>query len=137
MSVYIDSSALLTIIDADDPNHPRARSTWADIVRSQAPLVTSNYVLLETTAVLQKRFGLSAVRLLSSEIVPVLNVVWVEAELHSAALSAVLAGGRHGPSLVDWVGFEIVTRRGIGEVFAYDAHFADRDFTLVGQVETQ
>ena len=131
MSTYVDTSAILAVLDADDPNHQPAKEAWSELVESGEPLVTSNYVVVETASVLHKRFGLSSVRLLQSDIVPVLDIEWIDEQLHDAAMGALLAGSRHGPTLVDCVGFEVIRKQAIQRVFAYDRHFQNRGFDLV------
>ncbi len=50
MTAYVDPSALLAVLDADDRNHPAARGAWKGLVEGDEWLITSNYVLVETFA---------------------------------------------------------------------------------------
>lgn len=134
MSVYIDTSAFLTILDADDPNHTAARGAWIELVERGELVITSNYAVVETVAVLHSRVGMDAVRWLQDEVLPVVNVEWVDRQIHASAMSAVISGSRRGPSLVDCVSFEIIRSRSLANVFAYDKHFENRGFNLIGQV---
>lgn len=129
----MDTSALITILDSADPNHEVARTAWAELVASREPMVTSSYVVVETVSLLQSRYGLQAVRWFQDEMLPVFEVEWVNKAMHDKAVSTVLAGSRRGPSLVDCVGFELVRSRPVSGVFAYDKHFENRGFDLVGQ----
>jgi uncharacterized protein len=133
LSVYIDTSAFLTILDADDANHEIARSMWISLVESREVVVTSNYVVVESAALLQSRVGVDAVRWLQEDMLGVVVVEWVDESLHVSAMNAVLSGSRRGPSLVDCVGFEMVRQRPTLRVFAYDRHFENRGFELIGQ----
>lgn len=45
----------------DDRFHPPAREAWEEQVSGGAILITSNYVVLESTALLQHRIGMKAV----------------------------------------------------------------------------
>jgi hypothetical protein len=45
-------------------------------------LLSSNYVLVETFALVQRRLGMAAVRTLEREFVPLLSLHWLDAELH-------------------------------------------------------
>jgi len=94
-------------------------------------LVSTNYVLLETSALLQSRFGLDAVRDLFENMLPLLNVAWVNAEVHAAAASALLTANRRLLSLVDCVSFVSMRRRSITRVFAFDKHFSEQGFEAV------
>ena len=51
-------------------------------------------VLLERLALLQVRFGLAAVRDLVENVVPLLRVVWIDEEIHAAAVTALLTANR-------------------------------------------
>lgn len=134
MSVLIDTSAFLAIADETDSTHAKATRTWLELIAAQDELVVSSYAVSETISLLQRRVGKNSVLQFAGKVFPILEVVWVDAALHDAAMSAFLAQvGRRSPSLVDCVGFEIARRRQIDTAFAYDTHFEDRGFTLIGQ----
>lgn len=129
--IFVDTSALLSVLNAADRQHRTARDIWLRILSSDDELVTSNYVLVETTAILQHRLGLDAVRVLQQDIVPALRVEWVDQTTHGAAFSAVLASGRRKLSLVDCTSFEILRFLGIDQVFAFDPHFEEQGFSVL------
>lgn len=129
MTAFIDTSALMAALNADDPNHASANDVMRRYVN--APFVTHNYVILETTALLQRRFGLAAVRLFMERLVPVLEVAWIDAERHERAVGMLLARRRRSVSLVDWASFDLMRERGIQDAFAYDEDFGREGFTLL------
>ncbi len=131
MNVFVDTSALYAVLDRDDAQHARAAQTWRRIIPEGVPLVTSNYVMLETTALLQARIGPEAVRILQQDVLGVMSVEWVTAETHGAALQRLLHSGRRKVSLVDCTSFVIMERLGIEHAFAFDRHFRDFGFALV------
>jgi len=63
-------------LDRDDANHERARQTWTQLLRESANLLTSNYVLIETCALLQNRLGIDALRTFQEDIVPLRQIDW-------------------------------------------------------------
>lgn len=126
--VFIDSSALLAVLDGADSNHGKARPLWKHLVESGKRLVSHNYVLLETSAVTSRRLGLGAARLFEADIAPLLKIVWVDQELHHAAVGASWAAGRRSLSLVDCVSFEVMRRAGIRAAFAFDRHYREFGF---------
>lgn len=87
-------------------------------------------MLVETTALVQSRLGLGAVRALRDELAPVLRVLWVDEDLHGRAMAALLAADRRDVSLVDRVSFELMHRLGLTRAFSFDAHFRDAGFEL-------
>lgn len=130
MSVFVDTSALIAYLDADDPRNPAAVGAFRDLVEREA-LVTHNYVVAESAAVVHRRMGPVATRLLLEDVVPVLEVVWVDADLHGAAVGAFLAALRRRTSLVDWVSFEAMRRLGIRRAFAFDRDFEAQGFGTI------
>ena len=128
MISFIATSAFLAVLNARDLNYQRARSVWEDLIARGDSLICSNYVLVETLAVIQNRLGMEAVKILNEDVLPVLSVRWVDEPLHSAALSALLIANRRQLSLVDCVSFEMMRRLGIRTVFTFDSHFHEQGF---------
>lgn len=130
MSVFLDTSALLAVLDADEASHLRADAIWRRLIGERSPLVTTNYVLVETVALAQSRLGLEATRALQQDVVPILRVLWVTEELHQTAMTALVTAGRRRLSLVDCVSFEVMRREGLHQAFAFDRHFSEQGFEL-------
>ena len=128
MTVFLDTSAAYALLDRDDANHLKAKRIWLELLQGEATLITTNYVLVETFALLGHRLGTSAVRAFQENILPVVAVEWIQETTHRAAVSALPAAGRRTLSLVDCTSFE--TRRSLGTktAFAFDRHFAGQRF---------
>ncbi|MBC7106718.1 MAG: VapC toxin family PIN domain ribonuclease, partial [Firmicutes bacterium] len=71
---YVDTSALLAVLDADDPNHELARKTWKELLESGRVPACNSYVLVETYTLIQDRLGMAAVRTFHEDIFPILHV---------------------------------------------------------------
>ena len=128
MTTFIDTSALLALLDRNDEHHVDATAAWAVLASQEADLVTTNYVVLETLAVTQHRLGLDAVRGWVHEVLPLLDVVFVDGPVHEAALASMLAAGRRHLSLVDCVSFEIIRRMRLCPR-SHDKHFDEQGFS--------
>ncbi|HHY95520.1 MAG TPA: PIN domain-containing protein, partial [Firmicutes bacterium] len=49
--VFVDTSALYAVLDADDEWHEKAKAAWEKLLSNdEVVLITSNYVLVETSA---------------------------------------------------------------------------------------
>ena len=131
MSIFVDTSALYAILDADDQNHERAKRLWVDLVTKKEHLVCHNYVLVETFALVQHRLGLEAVRTLQEDVLPILHVEWIDEASHHAGITAVLIAARRRLSLVDCVSFEVMRQLGMKTAFAFDPHFAEQGFERI------
>ncbi len=127
--VFLDTSALYAVFDADDAAHAAAAAAWAGLLSSDTGLHTSNYVLLELKALLQSRLGLDAVDALTTYVTPFVNVAWIDERTHAQAAAALLGARRRDVSLVDHASFIIMRNLGIRTAFAVDRHFAEQGFT--------
>src|SRR3972149_9815252 len=123
MNVFVDTSAFFAVMDADDRNHKQAKAVWRDILNAETIMICTNYVLVETFALLQSRLGLKAVRSFQTDAVPVLQVEWVSETLHRVVVSALLVANRRRISLVDCVSFETMRALGIRKAFAFNPDF--------------
>jgi predicted nucleic acid-binding protein len=125
--VYVDTSALLALLLANDARHREAVRTFRALQERRAPLVTTSYVLVEAYALLDRRVGREATRRFRGEFEPLLDVVWVGREQHDAGLDLQLESAR-SVSLVDALSFTVARSLGITEVFAYDRNFKEAGF---------
>jgi predicted nucleic acid-binding protein len=126
--VFVDTSAFLALIAEDDERHAVATRRFQYLVSNKIALVTSNYVVLEACAVLQRRRGMDAVHVFRNELLSTITLVWVNERLHDRGLAALLADGRRKLSLVDCVSFELMRDCGWHRAFAFDAHFDEQGF---------
>lgn len=129
-SVFVDTSALMSVMAVEDSFHSVADSVWKALLQDGVPLVTTNYVLVETHALLQRRYGLPCVAALETYAVPAMQVHLIVADLHQAAVTALLAANRRELSLVDCVSFAVMRELGISTAFTLDAHFAEQGFEV-------
>ncbi len=130
MSWFVDTSAILPYLDRSDGDHAEVVSAWNRAFAAADQLFTSNYVLVETHALVQRRLGMQAVRDLVSTLLPLLHIRWVDEDLHAAAEAALLTSGRRGLSLVDCSSFEMMRRLGLRKALALDQDFANQGFDV-------
>jgi predicted nucleic acid-binding protein len=128
MSVFIDTSGFIAVLDKDNARHTEAAKTWMDILTSEEDLVTTNYVLVETCALVQNRLGMTAIKIFQEDVVPVLRIEWIDKDVHHAAMGIMLAAGRKKLSLVDCVSFETMRLLGVTIAFTLDKHFKEQGF---------
>jgi len=131
VTYFVDTSAFYAVLDHDDANHPSARPEWESLLKGGAVLLTTNYVLLETLALLQHRLGIDAVRTFHEVIYPLLRVEWVDVSLHDASVDGTLSASRRDLSLVDCTSFSVMRRLGVRHAFAFDRHFVEQGFSCV------
>ena len=131
MRIFIDTSAFYALLDRDDENHQKAKKAGAGMVHGENVLVTSNYVLVETFALLQHRLGIEALRGFQDDIILLINVEFVTSEMHRSGVSALLSASRRNLSLVDFTSFEVMRTLEIKTAFTFDLHFDDQGFMVI------
>lgn len=131
MTVLVDTSALYAALDADDQHHPSVRAAFGELATAGDDLVTHNYILLETVALAQRRLGLGAVAMLLDDLLPVMEVLWIDRATHEEACARLLAAGERRVSLVDWISFTTMRRGRIEVALAFDDHFREHGFRTI------
>ena len=108
-----------------------AKKQWIRFLNSDIDLITNNYVLVETFALVQNRLGIEAVRTFQEDILPLLKTVWINELDHKMGIQKLLATGRRKLSLVDCVSFETMRQFEIKTAFVFDSDFAEQGFETV------
>ena len=131
MVIYLDTSAILAILYDNDAAHQKASEKWLEIARQGDEVICNNYVFIEAFSLLQRRYGLEKARALQEQIEPLINISWVDEDLHETAVNLTLTANRRNLSVVDCSSFETMRRLGIETVFTFDEHFKERGFQVV------
>lgn len=129
MSVFVDTSAIYAGIAVNDEFHEHAVDTWERLLDRGEDLVTHALIEVESAVLVQRRIGFEAVAALADLLLPRIKVIEVGRDERRAALAA---RGSREISLVDRVSFDLMHRLGLREAFAFDRHFADAGFDLIG-----
>jgi predicted nucleic acid-binding protein len=127
VSVFADTSFFIALLDDGDDMHGDAVVQWRRAA-GYLPVLTSNYVVVESCVVLQRHMGVAAVRRFVRQILDPVEVQWVTSADHERALEALLVADRRNLSLVDCVSFEVMRRLDIRECLAFDQHFVEQGF---------
>ncbi len=126
--VFIDTSALHAILDAEDPNHERAAATFPTLVRDQVAF-THNYIHVEAEQLVRRRLGAAAASRLLEELLPAIKTIWVDEPTHAEAVNRLVGRGR-ASSLVDEVSFLVMRSLDVDTALAFDADFEREGFRL-------
>jgi len=127
--VFVDTSALLTLIDADDPRQLAVLAAFAECRADE--LVTHGYVVAESLAVARRRLGVDAAVLLLDDVLPPIALLPVSPEMHAEAQRACRATLPSGTSFVDRVSLVVMEREGITAAIALDRDLARPGLTVL------
>jgi hypothetical protein len=131
VSVFVDTSALYALLVATEEGHADIAAAFRGLLESGRVLRSTNYVLVETIALLQHRFGLPPVRDLEARIVPLLGIRWVDEGLHRRAAERHRKRDQRRLSLVDCVSFVVMDDEGIRDALALAPDFGRHGYTLI------
>lgn len=126
---FLDTSALYALLDADDSHHDAARGAFEELAGADSILVTHNYVVVESAALVKARLGHEHLRHLS-DLIDLAEVSFVDAALHETARQVFAASARR-VSFVDSVSFTFMRRCRVDAAFTFDRHFTDQGFDIV------
>lgn len=129
MTLFVDTSAILGLVDRDDPAHAQVVEAFA-LGRSE-PLATHAYVVVETLAVARRRLGPAVAADIVDRILPGLEVAAVDGDLHAAAVAVFREAVGSSVSLVDRTSFAFMRREGLSRALALDPDFRTAGFVTL------
>lgn len=130
-AVFVDTSAFYALMDASDNSHKEAAGLWRSFLEEDVYTATSNYVIIETTALLQSRLGLDAAVLWDRDVLSLVETLWVDESIHGLAHDLWVGIGRSNLSFVDCVSLTLMRRHEMEKVYAFDKHFAEQGFKVL------
>ena len=129
--VFIDTSAFYALMDRSDSYHQPASKLWSHLLDKGYDLKTSNYVTVETLALLQNRLGFEAADLWSRDVLGIVETNWIDDVLHNLAFEIWFSLGRRKLSLVDCSSFVLMRHDKVEKVFGFDKHFTEHGFEVL------
>ena len=130
MNIFADTSGFFALIARNDYMHVRAGKNFEYFAHHNVQLITTSFVLVETTALLQRRIGLAAVQDFNTKIFPLLNIIWVDKDWYGRAIQRLTFQNQRKLSLVDCLSFEIMEANDIAYAFTFDKHFEENGFKM-------
>jgi uncharacterized protein len=129
-TVFADTSGFYAALDGTDPFHPESARCFRQAKAEGWRLLTTNYVVHETWALVQNRLGWDAVDAFVDGVLPLCEVSWVDGPLHLAGVTRCRRARLRKLSLTDCVSFELMKQLGLGEAIACDKHLAREGIRL-------
>lgn len=133
VTIFLDTSGLFALLDSDDRFYNPACEIWERWNTKGVTLVTSNYVVLEASTLVQRRLGIASLQVLHTHVLVPTQIQWISEPVHQRAVTNLLTANRRQLSLVDCSSFVLMRDLGLHHVFTFDKHFVEQGFTCVPQ----
>ena len=122
LTIFIDSSALVALVDRDDASHAFVVEAYRQLVEEGYRMFTTNYVVAETFDLLMAGVGPAIARQwLRYSKLPVYHAD--EGDLRKARQEALRATSGPGLSLTDAVSLTVMNRLNVADALAADPTF--------------
>ena len=119
---FVDSSAIVAMVDANDNTHGAAVSAYAELLQQGYKLFTTNHVIAETADLLDAGVGPDiARRWLRDHRLPIYHAD--EQDERRAKALVISSRSPRGLSYVDAVSLVVMEKFGVADAFAVDPHF--------------
>lgn len=130
--IFIDTSAFYSLLDRSDALHDEATRYLERCAHKGHRLVTSNFVLAESHALVLTRLGSSqARRFLQSVLQGRVTVERVSEIDEEGARGIVFRHLDKTYTYTDSTSFALMERLGVSQAFAFDRHFRQYGFSMV------
>lgn len=121
--IFVDTSAFYALADRDDRSHQAAAEIFGRLRIDARQLATTNYVVIETAALLQRRLGQEAATRFLRDVVTLTDCIAIDSALHDAAIELFVSSNSRRLSLVDCSSIAYMRSTGIKSAFAFDPDF--------------
>jgi len=129
--IFTDTSAFYALMDRSDKHHKESAARWTSLLERNQSLLTTNYIVLETNALLQNRLGFDAASIWHRDILDIFEVQWINYTLHELAFELWFNMGQRGLSLVDCASFVTMRQHHCDQAFCFDRHFVQQGFDVL------
>ena len=127
--IFVDTSAVYALVDADDPRHAVAVSLFQTANHNDEALLVHSYVVSEAADLMRRRLGTEAA-LAFLHGLDHFTLHWIDATDHAEAAALLAARNRRGLSLVDCASFVVMRNYGLTHGLFFDEDFEREGFAL-------
>jgi predicted nucleic acid-binding protein len=131
--LFLDTSFIIALEDADDQNHQKAIGYWKTFKKHPHRLVTTTYVFDETITFLRKRIShdkavqVGKLLLLS----PTVEIIHISADDFENGWKLFLKYHDKNFSFTDCLSFLIIEQKGIKDALTFDEHFKQMGIRMI------
>jgi hypothetical protein len=133
-AVFVDTGAFFALTFSGDTHHREGVDIYDRLVAERRDLVTSNFVLAETHALIVNRLNRTvALRVLDDIEGGSTRVIRVTTADETVARAILHSHRDKDYSLTDATSFAVMQRLGMTAAFAFDRHFVQYGFSVLGR----
>lgn len=124
-SVFLDTSFIIALEDADDQNHRAAAAFWKTFKKKPQKIITTSYIFDETITFLNRRINHEKAAevgklLLSS---PSVELIHISEEHFDKSWRLFLKYRDKGFSFTDCISFLVMEEKSVKQALTFDEHF--------------
>ncbi|PSN15871.1 VapC toxin family PIN domain ribonuclease [filamentous cyanobacterium CCT1] len=131
-SVFVDTSGWANAFDRRQPQHAVAVSAFQQMRQNRDTIITSNYVIAELVALLQRPLRIPRSQIFTTidtiKTTSYLNIIHIDAATDTAAWNLCKSRPDKAWSLVDCTSFVLMQQQGIQVALTTDHHFEQAGF---------
>jgi predicted nucleic acid-binding protein len=129
-ALFLDTSFILALEDADDQYHREAAACWHTFHSHPQPLVTTAYVFDEAMTLIRKRLDHARAMVVAKRLrtSPLVTLVHVDQADFEASLTWFERYHDKDFSFTDCVSFAVMKRLNIKTALTFDQHFVQAGF---------
>ena len=127
--IFVDTSAVYALVDADDPRHAAAVSLFQAANDNDEALLVHSYVISEAADLMRRRLGTEAALAFLNDLAH-FTLHWIDASDHAEAVALLAARNWRGLSLVDCASFVVMRSYGLTHGLFFDDDFEREGFAL-------
>lgn len=128
--IIIDTSAIFAYLDPNDLFHAQATEIYYNLLSEGDRLFANSYVLVESSALIQRRMGFVALRSFLDSVHGRWEIQWIDRRMHDAIWQRMSASGSSRLSLLDW-SVIVMAEQTRAAVFTFDSGFAGEGLTVI------
>src|SRR4030067_878712 len=135
LSVFVDTSAWIALINKSDVFHLKAKTIRDVLIKDKRQFFVTDYVVVEIANSLSRiPWRSAAIQLINSIYVSEnINVVEIDKKIYVEAWKLYSDRADKEWSLTDCMSFVVMNRNGISEAFTNDRHFEQAGFNTLLQ----
>ncbi len=126
----MDTSAIYAFVSPDDRFHDQSKEVYTELLERGDQLYTTSYVLVESSALIQRRLGFESLKAFIDSIQGVWEILWIYQSAHEQIWKRMMARGGSRLSLVDW-SVVVSAEKTRSTIFTSDSDFAQEGLTVI------